>query len=91
MQELQTYRNQIDEIDTEIIELFAKRLEVVKKVGEYKKIHNIPTLQPARWQEILEKIKKNAGKFGIEEYFIENIWNEIHKESLKLENKIFSK
>jgi len=32
MQELQTYRNQIDEIDTQIISLLSQRFEVVKKV-----------------------------------------------------------
>jgi chorismate mutase len=32
MDELQTYRNQIDEIDQQIINLLAQRFEVVKKV-----------------------------------------------------------
>ena len=49
MQELQNYRESIDKIDIQIIELLSKRFEVVKKVGEYKKLHNIPPLQPERW------------------------------------------
>lgn len=85
MQELQNYRESIDKIDIQIIELLSKRFEVVKKVGEYKKLHNIPPLQPERWQEVLKTKKELARKKWISEDFIVKIWNEIHTEALKLE------
>jgi len=58
---LELYRKQIDEIDVQIIDLLAKRFEVVKKVGEYKKERNIPPLQPERWQQVLQT-RKNLAK-----------------------------
>lgn len=85
MQELQDYRNQIDEIDTQIITLLSERFEVVKKVWEYKKLHNLPPLQPERWQQVLSSKKELAQKYGVNPEFIETIWNEIHTEALRLE------
>lgn len=37
MSGLEDYRNSIDEIDQKITELFEQRMDVVLKVGEYKK------------------------------------------------------
>ncbi len=85
MQELQIYRNQIDEIDTQIISLLSQRFEVVKKVWEYKKLHNLPPLQPERWQQVLSSKKEMAKQYWVNPEFIETIWNEIHKEALRLE------
>ena len=44
MNDLERYRQQIDIIDKELIELFEKRLDVVLKVAEYKKANNSPVL-----------------------------------------------
>jgi len=82
---LQQYRQQIDEIDKKIIELLAQRLEIVKKVWEYKKQHNMQALQPWRWQQVLQSRKELAKSYGVNEHLIEQIWNLIHKEALRLE------
>lgn len=85
MSELQKYRMQIDAIDVQIIELLAQRFEVVKKVWEYKKKNNLPPLQPERWREVLHARKEKGAELWIQGECIENIWNEIHKEALKIE------
>ncbi len=85
MQELQIYRESIDEIDAQIITLISERFEVVKQVWEYKKLHNLPPLQPERWQQVLSSKKELAKKLWVNPDFIETIWNEIHKEALRLE------
>lgn len=85
MPQLQNYRNNIDQIDTQIIELLAKRFEVVKKVWEYKKKNNLPPLQLERWQQVLFSKKELAKQYWINPDFIEKIWNEIHDYALYLE------
>ena len=82
---LEKYRQQIDEIDKKIIELLAQRLEVVKKIWEYKKEHNIAPLQKSRWEQVLKSRKKIATELWVNENLIEDIWNLIHKEALRLE------
>ena len=37
MEDLDDYRKNIDEIDKKITELFEKRMDIVLKIGEYKK------------------------------------------------------
>ncbi len=85
MPQLQNYRESIDQIDAQIIELLAKRFEVVKKVWEYKKKNNLPPFQPERWQQVLSSKKELAKQYWINPDFIEKIWNEIHDYALYLE------
>ena len=85
MQELQNFRNQIDKIDSEIIELLSQRFEIVKKVWEFKKENNIIPLQPWRWQEVLNSRILQAKEKWLKENLVESIWNEIHKYALDLE------
>ncbi len=86
MQEnLETFRKQIDEIDKKLIDFLWKRLEIVKKIWEYKKENNIAILQKSRWEEVLKTRKKWAENYNLKGDFIEDIFNRIHKESLDIE------
>jgi chorismate mutase len=84
-EKIKPMREKIDILDDKILELIAQRLEVVREVGELKKEFNIPPLQPERWKEVLEKLKKKGGEKNISEELIEKIWNAIHEEALKIE------
>lgn len=55
---LDKYRNQIDNLDTQIIELLDERFDVTKKVGEYKAKNDIAILNQDREQAIINKLKK---------------------------------
>jgi len=76
--QLEDLRKQIDGIDESIVNLLAKRMKIVEKVGLLKKKQNIPTLDSARWQKII-KTKKG---------FVKKIWEIIHKEALKVEDSL---
>lgn len=55
--DLQQLRNGIDDIDSEILSLFMKRMELCKGVADYKKIHDLPVFQGGREQQIIDRIK----------------------------------
>lgn len=55
MEDLAEYRNSIDELDRKITELFEKRMDVVLKVGEYKKRNNLAIFDGNREKEVIEK------------------------------------
>lgn len=57
---LQELRNQIDDIDSEILKLFSKRMEVCRGVAEYKKEHDLPVMQGGREKQVLERVRANA-------------------------------
>jgi len=56
--DLKDLRDEIDQIDKEILRLFVKLMDVVKKVAEFKKQNNLPVLQGGREKEVIENIKK---------------------------------
>jgi len=46
--DLQNYREQIDVIDDELLQLFKKRMNIARQIALYKKEHNLPALDAAR-------------------------------------------
>ena len=61
MRDLNELRQEINEIDIEIVELFKKRMTVAASVAEYKREHSLPVLDAARERALLEKISELAG------------------------------
>ena len=53
MRELTALRQEIDQLDSQIAQLFLQRMEVCREVGEYKKANGLPVLDPQREQELL--------------------------------------
>ena len=58
--DIKDLRGQIDNIDDKISELFKERLEVVKKVREFKEENGKPINDPNREKEILLRITESA-------------------------------
>ena len=59
--EIQDIRNQIDQVDDELVRLFVKRMGLSAQVADYKKTHNMPIYVPSREREILVEVAKKAG------------------------------
>ena len=53
MSELDMMRGAIDEIDSQIVHLFERRMAVTRQVGEYKQKISMPVLDTAREREVL--------------------------------------
>ncbi len=64
MRNLSEIRSDIDKIDSEIIELFKKRMDCAKEVGVYKKSQNTPVLNQDRENDILDAVEKKGGEYG---------------------------
>lgn len=52
---LEKYRKDLDEIDRQMMDLFEKRLEISKKVAEYKISKNMDVFQPERERIVIDK------------------------------------
>jgi len=57
---LMKFRNQLDEIDKNIIRLLSERYSITDLVGLYKKEHQIDVLDSERENRLLERIKSLA-------------------------------
>ncbi|MDE6377822.1 MAG: bifunctional 3-deoxy-7-phosphoheptulonate synthase/chorismate mutase type II [Duncaniella sp.] len=81
-------RRQIDQIDNELIELLAKRMNISREIGTYKKEHNIPIVQAARFDDIMRSRVLAAKSMGMSEEFMKQILSSIHEESVRIQLEI---
>ena len=58
--ELSDYRRQIDDIDSQLLALFYRRMDVAAQIGGYKKAHGLPALDAGRERAKLQQIADSA-------------------------------
>lgn len=84
-------RQQIDELDDELLKLLGSRMKVSEKIGEYKKRNNIAILQTSRWNEILSQVMIKAQQEGLSEGFMNTMLRAIHQESIDHQEKVMNR
>jgi len=83
-------RQQIDELDNDLLGILAKRMRVSKEIGQYKKEHNMPVLQTARYDEILKDRVNQAENMGIGGSFMKTVLEAIHEESIRQQIEVIN-
>ena len=83
-------RAQIDVIDETLLHMFKQRMEVSRKIGTYKRDHNIAIVQASRWDTILSNMVEHGREYGLSEKFLSEVFNAIHEESVAIQNEILS-
>ena len=68
--QLETLRQEIDSIDTQIFDLFEQRIAVAKQIGAYKKEHELAVLDFSREDAKKEQVKATVSK-ELEPYALE--------------------
>lgn len=63
--DLNDYREQIDQIDDQMLDLFLKRMDVSTSIAEYKKAHDLPILNRQREREILRDVSEKCGPMDL--------------------------
>ncbi|MDO4698197.1 MAG: bifunctional chorismate mutase/prephenate dehydrogenase [Pasteurellaceae bacterium] len=80
-------RNEIDKVDQALLELLAKRLELVAEVGKIKHQHGLPVYAPEREKAMITARRAEAEKQGVPADLIEDILRRVMRESYANENK----
>ena len=83
MDEIADLRQQIDDIDHQLMELLAQRMRVCRQIGQYKRDHNVTVFQANRYNEILDKRSAQGALCGMNAEFIATIFESIHEESVR--------
>lgn len=83
-------REQINQIDDELLTLIGQRMKIADKIGEYKRENNITILQTHRWNDILAKAFVKGELLGLNKEFITKYFDAIHLESIAHQNKIMN-
>ena len=86
--ELEMYRQEIDSIDEIIIQKLARRMELSRKIGQYKKDHSLMVLQVGRWEEILRNRIAMGAAMGLNPKFMKQLLEMLHEESINLQTEL---
>lgn len=79
--QLKLLRNEIDEIDSQLVELLAKRRRVTTKVGELKSKVGMPIYAPEREEQLIAMRRKQAMEAGVSADLIEDILKRLMSDS----------
>jgi chorismate mutase len=88
---LETLRTEIDKLDGEMLQILAKRLEIIEEIGDYKRKNNITILQMKRWAGIISDRLSIGTNLGMDKEFLTKLLNLIHKESIQRQTKIYTR
>ena len=83
-------REQINQVDDELLLLIGQRMKLADKIGEYKRENNITILQTNRWNEILDRAASKGEKLGLSKEFIVRYFDAVHMESINHQNKVMN-
>lgn len=87
---IQKCRAEINQLDNEIIELLANRMQLVEEIGKYKKENDVTILQVNRWKEILDRLCSKGAALGLSQEFIIQYFDAIHLESIKHQDSVMN-
>jgi chorismate mutase len=88
---LEELRTEIDKLDGELLQILAKRMEIIDEIGEYKSENDITILQMKRWAGIIKDRLSIGTHMGLNSTFMKKLLNLIHKESIQRQEDIFKK
>ena len=88
--EMEKLRQQINQLDDELMQVLGQRMKVADKIGQYKKENDITILQTNRWNEILQRAFLKGEKLGLSKEFITRYFDAVHMESINHQNKVMN-
>ena len=81
--ELNWLRAEIDELDERLWDTIAARMDVSRRIGIWKKAHDVAPLQPQRFHHIQEQVSAFAQAHGLDGEFAQKVLELVHTESLR--------
>lgn len=84
-------RFEIDRIDTELLSLLSRRMQISREIGIYKKENGLSVLQSKRYNELLDNRAKKGSELELDPDFVKAVLRTIHDESVRLQIEIINK
>jgi len=86
--ELDELRNEIRKRDEEIIRLISERTELAKKVGEYKRSHDLPVRNVEVEKKVIARYVESGTGKGLSKEVMENVSKALIKEAVDAESSL---
>ena len=81
--ELVALRSEIDDIDAELLQMLARRMNVSSQIGEYKKQKGLTVVQMERWKQILAEHIASGKALGLDQELVDAVFEAIHQASIR--------
>ncbi len=76
-------REDVDELDSKMLDMLAQRMQIVREMGRLKSEQHVSTLQPQRWQEIVEDRVGKGALLELSGDFVLQMMQSIHEEAIR--------
>lgn len=87
---LQNLREQIDRVDTELVEMYKRRMDIAREIGRYKKEHSMPVVQESRYDDLIKSRVAAAVQMGMSADFMKTVLQAIHEESVRQQIEVLN-
>ena len=86
LKELEKLREGIDELDTQLVELLAKRNKITAQVGQIKAEAGMPVYVPEREKALIASRRQQADALGVSPDLTEDLLRRVMRESYHTQN-----
>ncbi len=86
-EELRLLREQIDQLDAEVLQMLSARFEVAERIAQVKREGNLAVFQPKRWDAVLRDRLERGKELGLDADFVSGIFERIHAESVRVQER----
>ena len=90
-EDLERLRDEIEDLDRQVVSLLSRRLQVVEEVVELKKSHNLPVYHPAREEYLISNRRNQSREVGLDPDFIEEIFRAVMRQSRIKQTRDFAR
>ncbi|WP_256592887.1 chorismate mutase [Pseudomonas sp. 2822-17] len=85
---LQPMRDQLDRINTHLVDLLGERMSVCMEIAELKAAHDIPMMQPKRIVQVMDQLASHASKVGLRPDYVQSVFKLIIEETCNQEERL---
>lgn len=76
-------RQRLDRIDSDLLDLLARRMDIAREIGRFKKEHSMSVVQPERYNDLIQNRVELSAGLGLGKEFVQSILAAIHEESVR--------
>lgn len=88
---LDELRDEIDAVDTALVDLLKRRAGITQRVGELKRQHAMPVYVPSREKQLISARREQAKAEGVNPDLVEDLLRRIFRESYQSQHVNFAK
>lgn len=86
--QMEEIRQQIDEVDRDLLDVLSRRMHLVEKIGAYKKLNNVAAFQLDRWQDMVKSRPSWAEALQLNPEAVLELFRIIHQESIRKQTEL---